>query len=140
MNYSFRDVLKHLWIGGCHLLHEQEFELFVINNMAYFSKEIIDFIWKKAKEIPNYNPSIWRKDFAGAWIRKDQYGIESKYGWEIDHLKPRAKGGTDDLNNLLPIHWLNNRTKSDDYPKFKTSTTSEGNTNIEKSQSWEAKE
>lgn len=107
--------------------------------MAYFSKEIIDCIWKKAKEIPNYNPRIWRKDFADAWIRKDQYGTESKYGWEIDHLKPCVKGGTDDLKNLNPIHWHNNRTKSNNYPIFKTSITSAGNANTEKSQLWEVK-
>ena len=47
--------------------------------MAYFSKEIIDVNWKKATVVFIYNPNIWRKDFAVAWIRKDQYGIESKY-------------------------------------------------------------
>ncbi len=107
--------------------------------MAYFSKEIVEVIWKKAQEIPNYNPNIWRKDFAGAWIRKDQYGATGNYGWEIDHLKPTAKGGTDELKNLKPIHWQNNRYKSDNYPNFDTCVASEGNINISKIQSWKVK-
>ena len=107
--------------------------------MANFRKEIKDILWEKAVIIDEYNPNIWRKDFSGAWIRKDQYGMESKYGWEIDHLKPQSQGGTDEVKNLIPIHWKNNRTKSNDYPEFKTAVTSEGNTNIDKIQSWVVK-
>lgn len=32
-------------------------------------------------------------------------------GWEVDHSDPRASGGTDRLNNLLPAHALCNRSK-----------------------------
>ena len=44
--------------------------------------------------------------------------IREKYGWKIDHIKPVAKGGTDDLNNLQPLQWANNRHKSDNYPNW----------------------
>ncbi len=36
-------------------------------------------------------------------------------GWQIDHSKPRAKGGTDHLNNLNPLKTADNRKKSDKY-------------------------
>ncbi|KUG25132.1 hypothetical protein ASZ90_005048 [hydrocarbon metagenome] len=35
------------------------------------------------------------------------------YGWEIDHIIPLSLGGTDDIANLQPLHWENNRKKSD---------------------------
>lgn len=102
----------------------------------WYSKETIEFIWQKAKLVDGYNPNIWRKDFAGAWIRHDSYGAYNEYGWEIDHKKPNATGGNDSIENLWALHWKNNRSKGDMYPDFKTCITSEGNNNIEKEQSW----
>lgn len=104
--------------------------------MAHFSDYIVNDVWQKARKEMGYDPDIWRKDFAGAWIRRDHYGVESKYGWEIDHLRPSSNGGSDELSNLNPLHWRNNRKKLDDYPEFQTIVTSDGNTNIEKLQSW----
>ncbi len=33
----------------------------------------------------------------------------SHFGWEIAHITPVEEGGTDDLSNLQPIQWENNR-------------------------------
>lgn len=79
--------------------------------MANFTDEIINRVWQRATPVANNDPNIWRKDYAGAWIRRDHYGKESKYGWEIDHLRPVSLGGTDVLDNLYPLHWQNNRKK-----------------------------
>lgn len=104
--------------------------------MAYFSDTTIKDVWNKAQKIASYNPDIWRKDFAGAWINIDQYGEQSKYGWEIDHLMPVSLGGSDDFSNLVPLHWKNNRCKSNNYPEFETEVTSENNTNVYSRKSW----
>jgi hypothetical protein len=106
--------------------------------MAQFSNLVIQQVWNKAKEVQGYDPNIWRQDFAGAWIRRDLYGTDNKYGWEIDHLKPTSKGGSDNLENLYPLNWRNNREKADNYPNFQTSVSSELNQNIEKLKSWKA--
>jgi len=39
------------------------------------------------------------------------YGSTGRGAWEVDHLKPRSKGGTDHLNNLEVAHVECNRLK-----------------------------
>ena len=107
--------------------------------MANFSEEIINSVWEKATKVANNDPNIWRKDFAGAWIRRDHYGKELAYGWEIDHMQPLSQGGTDDIGNLMPMHWRNNRKKADNYPDFFSIVTSSGTSNIDYLKSWKIK-
>ena len=106
--------------------------------MAYFSDVYIDLLWEKARIVKGYDATKWRQDFAGAWIQKDQYGIQGPFGWEIDHMIPRSHGGGDELSNLFPLHWRNNEAKGDSTPFFDTAITSDGNKNIEKKQEWKA--
>lgn len=104
--------------------------------MATFSEAMIEQIWDKATIIDGYDSSLWRKDFAGAWIQRNQYGIQSTFGWEIDHLIPVKAGGSDDMSNLNPLHWRNNLKKGADMPIFKTSVTSNGNRNVFIEKTW----
>lgn len=79
-------------------------------------------VWIKGTIVPGYDLNEFRKDQCGAWIRFADYGnINSDLGWEIDHEKPVAKGGTDELKNLQPLHWRNNRSKGDNWPKWSCS-------------------
>lgn len=45
------------------------------------------------------------------------YGEEtqrnSKYAWDIDHIKPKSRGGTDNIDNLRAVHVDCNRLKGD---------------------------
>lgn len=42
------------------------------------------------------------------------YGnLGSRGAWEVDHSIPKAKDGTDNLNNLFPAHTSCNRSKQD---------------------------
>ena len=53
------------------------------------------------------------RDKCGALIAKSDHGKEGAHGWEIDHIKPKADGGSDALSNLRPLHWKNNDAKGD---------------------------
>lgn len=109
--------------------------------MTMFSEEIIEQVWSKAVIVSNNDPNVWRKDYAGAWIRRDHYGNkESEYGWEIDHIKPVSVGGGNELANLLPLQWQNNQTKENQFPEWKTNKTAVGIHNGEKEQSWKWQE
>lgn len=83
-----------------------------------FDAQTIAQVWNKAQAVSGNDPAVYRKDACGAWIARSQYGRTTEYGWEIDHMKPVAKGGTDDLANLQPLHWKNNRHKGDSYPNW----------------------
>jgi 5-methylcytosine-specific restriction endonuclease McrA len=79
------------------------------------SQKLINQVWEKGKEIRGKDPETWRRDAEGNKIRKPSYGTKGEFGWEIDHKKPVEKGGTDDPRNLQPLHWKENREKSDKY-------------------------
>ena len=70
-------------------------------------------IWEKGAVDPEYDPAMYRKDACGAWMKRTLHGTHEKYGWEVDHIIPVSKGGTDALDNLRPLHWENNRKKQD---------------------------
>ncbi len=77
------------------------------------SQKLIDEVWGKATPIRGRNEEVWRKDEEGNRIRKASFGTQGIYGWEIHHSNPKAKGGSDNLKNLKPLQWEENREKSD---------------------------
>ena len=42
-----------------------------------FSDNEIQKVWNKAKKIDGEDASLYRKDYAGAWIKRDEYGLHS---------------------------------------------------------------
>ena len=80
-----------------------------------FDDWVVDAVWAKAKS--SWLPGT-ANDVCGATIHRHDYGKVNTFGWEIDHVVPVARGGTDDLYNLQPLHWQNNRSKGDQLIPF----------------------
>ena len=81
-----------------------------------FDDDTIEAVWEKGEIEPDY-PGF-RKDVCGASMQRSKYGKTERWGWEIDHKEPVSKGGSDDLDNLQPLQWENNRHKGDDHPNW----------------------
>lgn len=80
-------------------------------------EKLVLAVWEKGKSVPGKDKAVWRKDIIGNEMKYSQHGKRSSvYGWEIDHIKPTALKGTNDLRNLQPLYWKNNSDKGDKWP------------------------
>ena len=98
--------------------------------MATFSDDKIKTVWQNATTVEDTDPNKYRQDVCGAWMAWDNYGKQSPLGWEIDHILPVAKGGTDHTDNLRALQWENNKSKADDFPTYKSAVTAEDLKNV----------
>ena len=95
------------------------------------TEDLINLVWNKATTVAGYDPASIRKDACGAWILRNQYANrESIYGWEVDHVYPKALGGDDSLDNLRAMQWENNESKGSDFPHYTAKVQSDGANNV----------
>lgn len=60
-----------------------------------FAPATVQVVWNKGQVAPRCDPATWRKDACGARMRFSAYGSTDDHGWEVDHIRPVAKGGID---------------------------------------------
>ena len=81
------------------------------------TKDQIEKSWEKAKKIRGEDSDQYRQDPYGNKIRKNSYGKDTEMGWEVDHIKPKARGGSDATQNLQALQTEVNREKGDSLVK-----------------------
>ncbi len=74
-----------------------------------FTPEIIEKVWEKAPVVETQDKHEFRKDAFGAWIGRRFYNNKkSQYGWVIGYIQSIEDGGSNHIDNLIPLQWENN--------------------------------
>jgi hypothetical protein len=81
-----------------------------------FGREMIARVWAKAHK-NCHHVDLEAYDMSGRLMLWDEYrNRNSEFGWEIDHILPRERGGRTVIENLQPLNWRTNEEKSDAHP------------------------
>ncbi len=76
-----------------------------------------DRVWDKADNIPGKDPDKYREDPYGNEMFYNSYGKDSPMGWQVDHIKPTSRGGSDHTVNLQALNSQVNREKGNSLKK-----------------------
>ncbi len=60
-------------------------------------------VWKCADILTGKDPSEYRQDPYGNQICFSQYGTNCEGGWDINHIKPQSRGGSNNIGNLQAL-------------------------------------
>ena len=82
------------------------------NSTNYGRSGCKDAVWRKGSKIVGKNPDEYRKCvLSGKVIRYSHYGNnKSRYNWDIDHIVPKSRNGSDHISNLQPVSASKNRS------------------------------
>lgn len=77
------------------------------------TKEQQEKAWNNAQTVRGKDPDLYRQDPYGNLMYKPSYGMASEMGWEVDHITPSSRGGSDATRNLQALNTSVNRGKGD---------------------------
>ncbi len=73
--------------------------------------------WDNATTVRGKDPDRYRQDPYGNVLYKPSYGKSSEMGWDVDHITPKSRGGSDATRNLQALNSSVNRSKGDSLQK-----------------------
>ena len=80
---------------------------------TYTSSNMEVKVWNNADKIRGKDEDLYRKDPYGNEMYKHSYGKTTAKGWQADHIKPKNKGGSNDIMNLQALNSHVNMSKGD---------------------------
>lgn len=89
--------------------------------MPYSTNRRAQYVWAKARRVKGKNPNLYRRDYHGNVIYKPAYGRNSPMGWQVDHIWPKSRGGTNARRNLQALQTAENQRKSNKAPRRRSS-------------------
>ena len=92
--------------------------------MSYNSQTNINKLWEKCPEVRGKDSDLYRKGANGDVIYKNSYGKNSQMGFQVDHIKPKSRGGSDCIVNLQLVNSHYNMSKGASLVKASHHSTS----------------
>ena len=80
-------------------------------NSVPFDPATVNAVWEKGQKV--YGFYFFKRDSFGEVIAKHDFDKKTQYGWKIVRIVPSTQGGTDEIDNLEPMHWKNLQLKGE---------------------------
>lgn len=86
-----------------------------------------DQVWEKGRIVEGFDPKMFRLDAGGAMMSHELFCKTDSYGWVADVINPALPSV---LDNLRPLHLMNDISKGTDYPSWLRKVVWDGQNNV----------
>lgn len=69
-----------------------------------------DKVFNLATPIRGMDSNLYRKDPYGNVMYKHSHGKSTPMGWDVDHIKPQSRDGSDSIGNLQALNSSKNKS------------------------------